>query len=92
MQKWPFDEPAGYSPQIVQDAIKDKEWQKFRLSLKGVPTDRKLDMLMEYRERQRRTHWAEILPKKVEVQIANYLGALRRGGQLGPNNEVRKYI
>lgn len=77
---------AGYAPSTVQlFCVQDKAWQKVRLSMKGMPTHEKLDTLAV---------WWDTMGGgfKVEVQVGNYLGALRRGGQLDAENRVRKYL
>jgi hypothetical protein len=55
--------------------------------MKGRPTHIKLAMLEEW--------WVAHLGDtrwSVECQVGNYLGALRRGGQLDENNQIRKYL
>lgn len=64
-------------------AIKDAEWQKFRLSLKGVSTEQKLSRIVRYIERRGETGL-------VEIQIMNYINALKRGGQLSKTGEVQR--
>lgn len=76
---------AGYSPSDVQRyCVQDSEWQKVRLSMKGVDTYRKLEILEAW--------WDQHYPYEpiVEIQVGNYLGALRRGGQLNDDNQIRK--
>lgn len=86
MKKWPMDlmpvQPGYYAPDVQQYCVRDAMWQEFRKKMKGVPTEQKLDMLKEW--------WSKNLhaPGRTEVQVGNYLGALRRGGQLNMNNEV----
>lgn len=57
----------------IQIAIEDERWQTFRMSMKGTPTEIKLDMLCT---------WFEESPKKklAIIQIVNYYNALKRGG------------
>ena len=87
----------GYPPEQVREhCVRNETWQILRIRLKGKPTHTKLQMLQDYwcmnqfnrvRGKGRfESSWA------VEVQVGNYLGALRRGGQLDKNNQVRKYI
>lgn len=58
----------------IQEAIKDIKWQEFRVSLKGVSTEKKLESLNKYLNNNR-TH-------NKEVQVENYINALKRGGQI----------
>jgi hypothetical protein len=53
--------------------------------MKGKPTTAKLDMLAKWYDRFRKD-WAY----RTEVQVGNYLGALRRGGQLDMQNRVQR--
>lgn len=84
----------GYPPESVQlHCVRNQEWQQTRLSLKGLPTHEKLARLEKYWD-----DWHFILSadqhyaNKIKVQVGNYLGALRRGGQLDANNQIKKYI
>lgn len=93
MREWPMDThpvQAGYSPDRVQEwCVRDGEWQQVRLSMKGIPTEEKLMTLKAYWDRKAGLGLA---PERVVCQVSNYLGALRRGGQLDMENRVRKYI
>ena len=111
LQQWPYNDrvKAGYSPDVVQlCCVQNSQWQRIRLSMKGVPTHEKLtilktwwDMQMERAQLLRKNsegykgghiRLAELIEHATEVQVGNYLGALRRGGQLDSENRVRKYI
>jgi hypothetical protein len=82
----------GYEPATVQKiCVQDRWWQEFRLSMKGKPTRIKLDMCAMWYDGET-AHSAERTKWEREVQVGNYLGALRRGGQLDDSNQVRKYI
>jgi hypothetical protein len=59
----------------IQEAVADPEWQVFRLSLKGLSTERKLDKLDEWLQKHRGE-------RRAQVQVENYENALRRGGFL----------
>ncbi len=63
----------------IQEAVKNEEWQKFRKSLKGCSTDKKIRKLRHYL-------YAKItsngLPRVERVRVDNYINALLRGGQL----------
>lgn len=85
---WTFGAERGWPPDLVQRfCVQDPAWQKVRLSMKGIPTHEKLKIL-----------WSWYVGRTPEndgrrrCQVDNYLGALRRGGQLDDNNMIRKYI
>jgi hypothetical protein len=67
-------------------AVQDPIWQDFRLSLKGLSTQEKLRKLAEYLD------WTAPIHEQLlhEVQVINYLNALKRGGQLNDNLEVMR--
>ena len=90
---WPYNQlvSPGYPPDIVQEyCVQNAEWQKVRLSMKGVPTHQKLAILVDWWHQ----HQNDLMQhhSRIEVQVGNYLGALRRGGQLDAHNQVRRYI
>ena len=90
MHEWPKHRRVerGYPPADVQKhCVHNPKWQLVRLSMKGKPTAEKLDILSTWWETQ-----LGYAPYATEVQVGNYLGALRRGGQLDSENRVRKYI
>lgn len=63
----------------IREAINDENWQRFRLSLKGLSTEaklRRLDAYVSNREVTGRYNRVE------QVRIDNYINALLRGGQL----------
>jgi hypothetical protein len=81
---------ASWSPEQVREAVYSapgyEDWQKFRVSLKGQSTKVKL-----FRLRQRFTYAIiDELPWWDRCRMDNYIGALKRGGQLGMDLEVRK--
>jgi hypothetical protein len=105
MYEWPrsYKVQAGYNPAEVQIiCVRHAEWQKVRLSMKGKYTHEKLRICKDWWDMNNKHADAlEELGKKAEaqnlrydteVQVGNYLGALRRGGQLDMNNQVRRYI
>jgi len=63
----------------VQEAVDDADWQDFRESLLGLPTDEKLDLLDSYLRKPGRDD-------RREVRVSNYLKALKRGGLLHGSN------
>lgn len=87
LDKWPY-EVGSYTPaEVRQYAVADEAWQKFRLSLKGVPTKEKLAKLAAYRRAKMQNGK---LPRRYQVQIDNYINALKRGGQLSLDFKVRR--
>ena len=53
-------------------AIKDDEWQMFRISLKGLSTSEKYERLL---------YWLKKHPtEQAKIQVTNYVNALKRGG------------
>ena len=93
--QWPHNDlvERGYPPDKVQLwCVQDANWQQVRLSMKGIPTHEKLATLKRWWDKH---STFEGLPCKIsqraQCQVGNYLGALRRGGQLDDANRVRKY-
>ena len=74
------------SPEEVEEfCVGDEDWQAFRRTMKGMPTTVKLEMLDRW-------FLKNVIekPRRTQVQVDNYLKALKRGGQLGMNLEVRR--
>lgn len=67
----------------IAEAVDDEDWQKFRLSMKGQSTERKLNMLEEYYN----AHVGED-EDNVTIRVDNYIKALCRGGQLYPGESI----
>lgn len=66
----------------VYEADDAKEWQCIRVAMKGLSTIEKLTILANLRQ---------VYPQQVwKIRIDNYLGALRRGGQLDEDYKIRK--
>lgn len=64
----------------IAKAIKCEDWQRFRLSLKGQSTEKKVAHLFGYLSTD-----VECCDKDTRhVQVYNYLNALSRGGQIAP--------
>ena len=95
----------GYSPHDVRiHCVENSEWQKIRLSMKGVDTTKKLSILEAWWDKRMKeaenliksNFYASDVPRgkalkwATEVQVGNYLGAIRRGGQLDDENRIRK--
>lgn len=81
-----------WSQQEVKEAVYEadgyEDWQKFRVSLKGQSTQVKLHRLAA-----RRQAATQMSPRNRTLEmcrIDNYIGALKRGGQLGMDLEVRR--
>lgn len=65
----------------VLAAVKDPEWQRIRLSMKGVSLVQKYATLKNYL----RNNKEEDL-RAVQVRITNYVTALSRGGLIKPSD------
>ena len=97
---WPHKDrfTEDYSMQSIRYAVYEapgaEEWQKFRVSLKGLTIREKLYCLMWYWD----THIEPGISAYESVnewshqvmRINNYLGALKRGGQLDSDLRVVK--
>lgn len=99
LDRWPFTGPAGFDHATVKRYCVDTsyeevaEWQRVRLSMKGVPTHEKLAILKAWWDKNPKAGLADYSDVSYScfVQVYNYLGALRRGGQLDANNRVRRW-
>ena len=86
LKKWPLS-LGTYTPGEVQVfCVQNAVWQNFRLSMKGKPTTRKLVMLHIWRTNNPGCQ----MNRALEVQVDNYLNALKRGGQLNMDLEVQR--
>jgi len=88
MRRWP-DTLRSLRHDEIMTAIDDDDWQTFRKSLKGLPTEDKLDQLYHYLHKffeESETNYGEFFVR--EIRVVNYLNALKRGGQLNYNLEV----
>ena len=80
----------------VYEAPDHTDWQLFRVSIKGLSTAEKLYMLSLYRiwqlnETAPGTMNGEMRQiSVVQCRVDNYIGALRRGGQLDENYRIVK--
>lgn len=63
----------------VYGAADHEDWQLFRFSLKGLSTVEKLALLMQYKSD---AYDLKVGDDIVDCRIDNYIGALKRGGQL----------
>jgi len=94
MTEWSLKGPAGFDKATVYRYCVDtthKEvaaWQRVRLSMKGKDTHEKLAILKAWWDKHSDGNFCK--EHSCFVQVYNYLGALRRGGQLDDQNRVRK--
>ena len=79
MKKW-YREVGSLLRTEIQEAVNNDKWQEFRLSLKGLSTEQKLDRLENYC--QQREQNGRGLARVEVVRVTNYITALLRGGQL----------
>ena len=59
----------------IASAVRPKDWQTFRKSLKGLSTSTKLQKLSQWVSKKGGS-------KKAKLQASNYRNALKRGGLL----------
>ena len=83
MQKWNREISFVSRYNVIVHCVNDDLWQDFRLSLKGISTEEKLSMLESWIQ----TAADEQIAK---MQVDNYLGALKRGGQIDSEGNVLK--
>ena len=91
MEEWDADlRPVrgAYNLDAVEHCTTRPEWRNFRMRLKSQTTANKLTLLAEWYDgnflsSQANSKWER------EVQVGDYLRALRRGGQLDQNNRVK---
>lgn len=81
---------ASYSHEKVAWAVYHaegaEEWQKWRVSMKGLSTKEKLFCLAAYYVRH--INQGPRIEELRQIRINNYIGALIRGGRLNPQLEV----
>lgn len=92
---WNREKPKPIKRQAIQDAVYNNEgyldWQLFRVALKGLTTEEKLQVLQNRWDHKTN---GEVNIKTIGtvideiIRIWNYLGALVRGGQLNSKYEV----
>jgi hypothetical protein len=71
-------------PARVAEAVNNEAWQKFRRTMKGQTTARKLEMLGVYYDAAASLATSDDDLEYVKIRIDNYIKALCRGGQLDP--------
>ena len=61
----------------IQSAVRDADWQYWRLKMKGKSLKEKYDMLVEHLKK-------ENYSENAKIQVTNYVNALRRAGMVDP--------
>ena len=95
---WSLLYSGTVSPQEVQEAIRDPEWQELRKDLKGTSLATKyyallgyencteLSIQRKYRDDLITSEEARHRRRLLEVRITNYVTALSRGGLIKPED------
>lgn len=84
MKKWLYKINYVSRYDVIVHCVNDFEWQMFRIKvLKGISTEHKLAQLDAWI----RDHHSSFASK---CQVDNYLGALKRGGQIDSEGNVLK--
>lgn len=89
----------------IAQAVDDEDWQRYRLSMKGKPTDVKIQMLEHYFYSMKHASMdytlatlysdkamVNIVDCDICIRIDNYIKALCRGGQLEAKLDLAKVI
>lgn len=83
----------------IAQAVDNREWQQFRVSIKGMQTKHKLEQLVTYYYEAKITVKGlalldqidqtkfDTMMKDIEIRVDNYLKALARGGQLAVTDD-----
>lgn len=74
------------SPEEVQIAVSDPQWQQIRLSMKNTSLEFKYKTLMAYLEFKQAMLVDDFEMRLVHVRITNYVTALSRGGLIKPED------
>jgi hypothetical protein len=92
MKVWPYSIATCRPADVKRHCVLNAEWQKFRESLKGLPTEVKLDRLNEWYHKKIKLQGSEgrLAIYAVSIQVSNYINALKRGGQLDHMGRVIK--
>ncbi len=85
MQRWEHDVTHLTRAEIM-GAIKCSTWQDFRLWLKGKPTIVKLQDLDKWLQFDVECNHCDRATR--QIQVDNYINALKRGGQLDLEGNV----
>ena len=93
VSEWKYSYETLYSQKLIRHAVYEaddaREWQSVRVAMKGLTTQEKLVMMATYLKAAKLGHLncsAEI----GTIRVHNYIGALRRGGQLDADMQIRK--
>lgn len=93
MNSWPHPLVTCTREEVQKFCVQDSLWQAYRLKMKGTRTTSKLSMLNAWYIREV-DHGAfegdSQLKRRAEVQISNYINALKRGGQLNDDLTIRR--
>lgn len=90
MNQWLFSVTKVTAQEIQEYCVQDETWQKYRVRMLGMPTAKKLDELSVWRDMGLLFMPNTTEFRRKEVQIANYLNALKRGGLLDHQLRVIK--
>lgn len=90
MQHWPFEVHSTTKEEILEYCVNDDLWQQYRLRMKGIVTEAKLDKLFLWREQGLLHAKSPEESRRYQVQIDNYINALKRGGLLDDNLRVQR--
>lgn len=74
------------SPVEVQEAVRDEQWQQYRLLMKGMSLDDKYKSLHAYLDFAKDMLLEGHELRMVHVRITNYVTALSRGGLIKPED------
>ena len=84
MQKWEREICYVSRYEVIKYCVNDFDWQQFRINvLKGTSTAAKLELLKDWLVRYK-------CNRASVCQVDNYLGALKRGGQISATGEILK--
>jgi hypothetical protein len=83
---WIEDPAERPLKQEVWASVLDGHWQALRTSMKGLPTYSKIHLCRTWLEERE----AGGVDRVARVCVHNYIGALKRGGQLSADGEILK--
>lgn len=93
MKQWPHPVPF-LTRREIDKAVRDGHWQAVRNSMVSKSTEEKLNILQKYYSYSHKTtatlgaNLTEEAARRREVQVGNYINALKRGGLLNDKLEV----
>lgn len=92
-QEWPYKSLGSFNIHEVWKAVDNDEWQRIRKGMKGTTTEAKLHTLVRYLDVNAGDEgvdkWAD-LSWEVRCRVQNYIGALKRGGQLSIEGKIQR--